>query len=84
MTTGLYPQSLIISFPQSIEIKSIKLSGLGSKISILYLFGICFLLLCNQVRQVIIEKSSKSNPVDFEVISEKGYLKTQSYFKPLL
>ncbi len=31
MTTGLYPQSLIISFPQSIEVKGIKITGSGSK-----------------------------------------------------
>lgn len=34
MTTGLYPQSLIISFPQTVEIRSVKLSGSGSNILI--------------------------------------------------
>ena len=31
MTTGLYPQTVILSFPQSIEIKSVKLNCYGSK-----------------------------------------------------
>jgi hypothetical protein len=30
MTTGLYPQSLVISFPQTVEVKSVKITGHGS------------------------------------------------------
>jgi len=30
MTTGLFPQSLIISFQQSTEVRGIKITGSGS------------------------------------------------------
>lgn len=31
MTTGLFPQTVILTFPQNIEIKSVKVSGYGGK-----------------------------------------------------
>ena len=33
MTTGLYPQSLIISFPQSVEVNGIQITGSGSNLT---------------------------------------------------
>lgn len=40
MTTGLFPQSLVISFPQTVEIKALKLSSYKSNI----LFRLAFYL----------------------------------------
>jgi len=75
MTTGLYPQSLIISFPQSIEVKGIKITGSGSNAkyqSIKLLSSFVITIKFFSVKHVIVEKCSKSNPTEFEMVSEKS------------
>ncbi|RNA35960.1 Heat shock beta [Brachionus plicatilis] len=54
MTTGLFPQSLTISFPQVVEIKDISLD-------------------CFKIRNLVVEKSIKSNPIDYELVHEKSF-----------
>lgn len=69
MTTGLLPQSLIISFPQIVQIKEISLTSFKSNKLLIFLK--LFILVFNLVRNLVIEKSIKSNPVDFEIVNEK-------------
>jgi hypothetical protein len=74
MTTGLMPQSLVISFPNLVEIKDLTVTGFKSTdfINDLQLSSSNYsLILSIQVRNILVEKSVRSHPHEFEAFAEK-------------
>ena len=40
MTTGLFPQTIVLTFPHTIDIRSIKLTAFGSKLIYVFVFNL--------------------------------------------
>lgn len=76
VTTGLMPQSLTISFPQVMNVRNIKItcfkgiqlcSLFTCKSITLWIFIFNLLL----VKNIVLEKSNRPQPTDFDVVDEK-------------
>jgi hypothetical protein len=53
VSTGLFPQEIIISFQSQVIISAIQ-------------------IYCFNVKELIVERSVKADPVDFELVCERG------------
>jgi hypothetical protein len=73
VSTGLFPQEIIISFQSQVIISAIQIycfNGLVVSVDFCFNFFI-FAVVCT-VKELIVERSVKADPVDFELVCERG------------